>query len=116
VLLDKVSEAALLSPAQLATLPQTDWLRIIASTRLGRDPLHASVKSLAFIAVDSLDGPNALALIRDQQFTSPVEETAARVSCRPAPPTSANAPMFGSHRQETAQGRAQPLHQSILKK
>jgi tetratricopeptide (TPR) repeat protein len=82
VLLDNVSEAGLLSPAQLASLPRADWLRLIATTRLGRDPLRASGKSLAFIAVDSLDEASALALIRDhqpsQRFTSPAEEASAR--------------------------------------
>ena len=82
LILDNVSEAALLSGAQLATLPRADWLRIIATTRLDAAGLDPSGKSLAHIAVDSLAEEDALALLRDhqleQQFASAAEEAAAR--------------------------------------
>ena len=82
LILDNVSEPALISPAQLAAVPRADWLRIIATTRLGPDRLRASQKDLAFVAVDHLEEDIALALIRDHQpnqhFASPAEEEAAR--------------------------------------
>jgi len=82
LLLDNVSDPELLSPPQLATLPRADWLRIVATTRLGRDQLRGSPKSLAFVEVESLAEDDALALVRehqpDQQFVSPAEEAAAR--------------------------------------
>jgi tetratricopeptide (TPR) repeat protein len=67
LLLDNVSDSALLSPAQLATLPRADWLRIVATTRLGPETLRAHQHQLALLAVDSLDEDSALALLRDHQ-------------------------------------------------
>ncbi len=67
LILDNVSETCLLSPAQLATLPRADWLRLIATTRLEAARLDPSGKSLAHIAVDSLAEEDALALVRDHQ-------------------------------------------------
>ena len=61
LILDNVSEPSLLSTAQLGTLPRTDWLRIVATTRLGEESLRASQKSLALVAVDSLAEEDALA-------------------------------------------------------
>ncbi len=97
LLLDNVSEAELLSPAQLATLPGgmgADWLRIVATTRLD---LREQKDRLAILPVDALDEETALSLIRDHQqpreaqrqivadfnlghpqFASAVEEAAAR--------------------------------------
>lgn len=67
LLLDNVSESALLSPAQLATLPRADWLRLMATTRLGPETLRAHQSQLALLAVDSLDEDSALALLRNHQ-------------------------------------------------
>ncbi len=64
LLLDNVSEPALLSHEQLATLPQADWLRIVATTRLPVTPLK---DSLVTLAVDALDEASALSLLRDHQ-------------------------------------------------
>ena len=60
LILDNVSDPALLSATQIATLPQADWLRIIATTRLGPENLHRLKHSLALVAVDSLDPADAL--------------------------------------------------------
>jgi len=83
VLLDNVSEPDLLGPAQLATLPrEADWLRLVATTRLGPERLAKSAKQLATVAVDSLTEADALALVREHQpgqaFPSAAEEAAAR--------------------------------------
>ena len=82
VILDNVSEAALLSPAQLATLPRADWLRLVATTRLGPERLGGAARYLALVPVDSLEEDDALALVCDHQpdgcFASPQEENAAR--------------------------------------
>ncbi len=67
ILLDNVSDSSLLSPAQLATLPsRADWVRFVATTRLGPERLHPD-GSLALFPVDSLDEDDALALVRDHQ-------------------------------------------------
>ena len=47
LLLDNISEPGLLAPSQIATLPQANWLQLIATTRLGPDQLSANPKSLA---------------------------------------------------------------------
>lgn len=82
LLLDNVSEPALLALTQLTTLPRADWLRIVATTRLGPDQLRVSDKSLGFVAVDSLPEEDSLALMREhqsgQQFCPDAEEAAAR--------------------------------------
>ena len=67
ILLDNVSETALLSSAQLATLPgglSAGWLNIVATTRLD---VTEQKDRLALVAVDSLDDESALSLIRDHQ-------------------------------------------------
>jgi hypothetical protein len=82
LIIDNVSDPALLSATQLAILPQADWLRIIATTRLGPENLHRQKHSLALVAVDSLDPADALKLVRDHQpdqiFASAAEEAAVR--------------------------------------
>ncbi len=83
VILDNVSEPELLGAAQLADLPHpANWLRIVATTRLGPERLAKSGKQLATVPVDSLDEDDALALMRDHQpagqFPSAAEEAAAR--------------------------------------
>jgi tetratricopeptide (TPR) repeat protein len=82
IILDNVSEPELLSAAQLANLPRrANWLRIMATTRLGPERLAKSVKQLATVAVDSLNEEDALILIHDhqpdQRFPNAVEEAAA---------------------------------------
>ena len=67
LILDNVTEDALLSATQLATVPRADWLRIIATTRLDSARLDPAGKSLAHIAVDSLAEEDALALVCDHQ-------------------------------------------------
>jgi tetratricopeptide (TPR) repeat protein len=67
LLLDNVSDSALLSPPQLATLPGgmgSCWLRIVATTRLD---VRAEKHRLALLPVDALDEESALALIREHQ-------------------------------------------------
>jgi tetratricopeptide (TPR) repeat protein len=68
ILLDNVSEPALLADPQLAQLPREDWLRIVVTTRLGQHELPASrQESLAFVAVDALDLDDAARLIESHQ-------------------------------------------------
>ena len=82
LILDNVTEPALLSAGQLTDLPQADWLRIIATTRIGPEQLHGQKHALALVAVDSLDQADALTLVRDHQpnqvFASADEEKAVR--------------------------------------
>ena len=97
LLLDNISEPGLLAPSQIATLPQANWLQLIATTRLGPDQLWANPKSLALLEVDSLSEDDALELLREHQpsrdsegniladptrgtpgFASTAEESAAR--------------------------------------
>ena len=97
LLLDNVSEPALLAPDQLSMLPggmSADWLRIIVTTRLD---LREQKERLTILAVDALDEDSAVGLLRDHQpprdtqqqivsdyshgepqFASEVEESAAR--------------------------------------
>jgi tetratricopeptide (TPR) repeat protein len=68
VVLDNVSDAVLLSEPQLANLPCEDWLRVVATTRLGEEMFPSSKrKSLAFVAVDALGDEDAIRLIEDHQ-------------------------------------------------
>lgn len=67
ILLDNVSDAALLSPDQLAQLPGGlggDWLRLLATTRLA---LEDRKQQLAVVPLDALDEDSALSLMRDHQ-------------------------------------------------
>jgi tetratricopeptide (TPR) repeat protein len=81
LILDNVSEPALLSPVELAKLPRTDFLRVLATTRLGVAQLATPASALAFVEVASLQEEDALALIRDHQ---------------PAPPEGGRSPDFAS--------------------
>jgi hypothetical protein len=63
VILDNVSEPALLSEPQLSRIPREDWLRVVATTREGPDKFPTSRKqSLAFIPVDALSEDDAARL------------------------------------------------------
>ncbi|MBI5383621.1 MAG: toll/interleukin-1 receptor domain-containing protein [Verrucomicrobia bacterium] len=69
VILDNVSEPALLAEPQLAQIPREDWLRVVVTTREGPEKFPASrKKSLAFIAVDALTEDDAARLIEDHQI------------------------------------------------
>jgi len=69
ILLDNVSEPALLAELQLAQLPREGWLRVVVTTREGPEKFPASrKKSLAFIAVDALTEEDAARLIEDHQL------------------------------------------------
>ncbi len=68
LLLDKVSEPALLAQPQLAQLPQGNWLRVVVTTREGPEKLPASrQQSPAFINVDALSEDDATRLIEAHQ-------------------------------------------------
>lgn len=83
VILDNVSDAALLSKQQLTELPNgANWLRLIATTRLDPKSFAMSTTQIETVSVDALGEEDALALLRDhqpgQQFQSVKEEQAAR--------------------------------------
>jgi tetratricopeptide (TPR) repeat protein len=91
VLLDNVSEPALLAEAQLAVLPDQPWFHLAVTTRLGVSDIGSagSRASVAMIEVGRLATEDGLALIREHQpardtarllpdFTSPAEADAAR--------------------------------------
>jgi hypothetical protein len=65
IVLDNMDQAKLLEPAQ--QLPQTDWLHVIATTRLGEQNLFSAQRDRAFVAVDELPEQDALALIERYQ-------------------------------------------------
>lgn len=95
LLLDNVSDPALLSAAQLATLPGgmgSGWLRIVATTRLD---LRTEKNRLALLPVDALDEESALALIRDHQ---PPRDAERRI----VPDLSQGHPQFASEAEEDA--------------
>ena len=91
LLLDNVSDPALLSAAELAGLPSHSWFHVVATTRLGRSDIRGegSAASVAMVEVGSLDPDDALTLVRDHQpardaarliheFSSQEEADAAR--------------------------------------
>ncbi|PLX93994.1 MAG: hypothetical protein C0621_06400, partial [Desulfuromonas sp.] len=65
LLLDNISEPALLSNPQLNTLHHEAWLTLVVTTRLGEHDL--SDDRLAFVSVDSLSPSDALNLILKHQ-------------------------------------------------
>ncbi|MBI5424988.1 MAG: toll/interleukin-1 receptor domain-containing protein [Opitutae bacterium] len=69
VILDNVSEPALLSKTQRAPLDLASkgWLRLAATTRLGRADFPATASEVAFMEITSLDEDDALDLIRNHQ-------------------------------------------------
>jgi tetratricopeptide (TPR) repeat protein len=80
LLLDNVTDAALLQPAVLMRLPA--HVHVLTTTRLGQAQIGGSAHGHAFIAVDELPADDALALFRAHQpqrsFASTDEERAAR--------------------------------------
>jgi tetratricopeptide (TPR) repeat protein len=67
LLLDNVDQPELLDPNQTQRLPGADWLHIIVTTRLGKHDLFGEHKDRAFLAVDELPEPDALALMEQYQ-------------------------------------------------
>ncbi len=89
ILLDNVSDPALLSPAQLATLPggsSAHWLRLIATTRLD---IAAQKNRLDVLAIDALNEATALQLIEDHQ---PFRDAQKRIVLDPAQAVPKRAP------------------------
>ena len=91
LLLDNVSEPALLSAEQLGLLPRAPWFHVVVTTRLGVGDVGAvgARASVGMIEVGRLGAEDALALIRDHQpardpaklradFSSPAQAEAAR--------------------------------------
>jgi hypothetical protein len=69
LLLDNVSDHALLSTSQLSVLPEEPWLHVIATTRLGVSDVNTAGArgSVAMIEIGRLPDDDALALIREHQ-------------------------------------------------
>lgn len=67
LLLDNVDQPKLLEPAQIQRLPATDWLHVIATTRLGENDLFGRHQDRAFLPVDELPEDDALDLIESFQ-------------------------------------------------
>ena len=90
VLLDNVSDPALLAEPQLAVLQQEDWLCVIITTRLGQQSLRPKGRhSLAYIPVDALGEDDAVKLVQEHQpegqwpaATASADEAAARALVR----------------------------------
>jgi len=85
LMLDNVSEPSLRSQSQLIHLPRErfNWLRVVATTRLGRDSLYApNAKTLDFVPVNALDEEDVLQLLREHQdgerWPCPEDEEHAR--------------------------------------
>ncbi len=82
LILDNVDQPQLLEPAQTARLPATDWLHIVATTRLGEKDLFGTQPDRAFLPVDELPEEDSLALIEGYQpgrtFRDDAERAAAR--------------------------------------
>jgi tetratricopeptide (TPR) repeat protein len=80
LILDNVDRPRLLEPAQTHRLPATDWLHVIATTRLGENDLFARHQDRAFLPVDEMLEADALDLIESYQpggrFSSPTEREA----------------------------------------
>jgi tetratricopeptide (TPR) repeat protein len=69
IVLDNVSEQALLSSPQLSEIPFEPWLRIVVTTRLAPQgaPKAALQASFEFVAVDALEEDDALVLVESYQ-------------------------------------------------
>ncbi|MBX7212287.1 MAG: toll/interleukin-1 receptor domain-containing protein [Verrucomicrobiaceae bacterium] len=67
VILDNVTEPRLLSKPQRSQLPKEDWLRLVATTRLGETDFPIGHGPLAFLEMTSLDEADAVDLIRNHQ-------------------------------------------------
>jgi tetratricopeptide (TPR) repeat protein len=78
LLLDNVDQPNLVDPAQTQHLPAAEWLHIIATTRLGERDLFGPQKDRAFLSIDELPEPDALALIEQYQPDGRFREEAER--------------------------------------
>lgn len=86
IILDNVSDPALLSEPQVSQLPREDWLHILATTREGQERFHASArKTLSFMSIDGLADDDAVRLLAGHQpdgewpnATRAADEAAAR--------------------------------------
>jgi tetratricopeptide (TPR) repeat protein len=82
LLLDNVSEPALLEPNRFDRLPRGEKLDILVTTRLPVTDLPGTATEFRFLAVDELPKDDALALMRSHQregrFLSAAEENASR--------------------------------------
>ena len=87
VILDNVTDPALLAEPQVAHLPRDPQFRFVATTRLGEPDFASSRGYLAFVPVPELSVEDGLALIQDHQpvrddglpgFAGPAQEQAAR--------------------------------------
>ncbi|MFT4189230.1 MAG: toll/interleukin-1 receptor domain-containing protein [Aeromicrobium sp.] len=69
LLLDNVSEQALLSAEELRVLPEANWLHVVATTRLGRSDLSAvgSASLVDVVELGPLRPADAVEMIRDHQ-------------------------------------------------
>jgi tetratricopeptide (TPR) repeat protein len=67
IILDNVDRAELLSPKQRKLLPQTDWLHVIATTRLGDREISNPKGNLTFLPVDEMPASDAVDLIESYQ-------------------------------------------------
>ena len=92
LVIDNVSVPELLSPKQLDLLPRSEWLRIMATTRLD---LKSSRQSLTVLPIDSLRLDEALALVREHQ---PIRKAEGASVGDP----SMGVPAFASTSEETA--------------
>jgi hypothetical protein len=82
LLLDNVDQPQLLEPAQIQRLPESDWLHVIATTRMGENDLFGSHKDRAFLPVDELPEEDAIALIERYQPEGEFPDDAAREAAR----------------------------------
>ena len=82
LILDNVSDPALLEPEHLDRLPRDGHLDLIATTRLAPAQIPGSAQDQSFIAVDELPEEDALALMRSHQpegrFATETEDDEAR--------------------------------------
>ncbi|MFZ4766823.1 MAG: TIR domain-containing protein, partial [Roseimicrobium sp.] len=82
LILDNVSDPALLEPEHLDRLPRDGHLDLIATTRLAPAQIPGSAQDQCFVAVDELPEEDALALMRSHQpegrFSSEAEDEEAR--------------------------------------
>jgi tetratricopeptide (TPR) repeat protein len=69
VVLDNVDHPNLLSPDQVNQLPRSDWLRIIATTRLEEYELFGRQKDRVFVTLPELPDEDGLALIGRHQVS-----------------------------------------------
>jgi tetratricopeptide (TPR) repeat protein len=86
LILDNVDRPALLSAAQTARVPQSEWLHVILTTRLNQNELGGASPDRQFLAVDELPEDDAVELIesylRGGRFPAETEREAAREIAR----------------------------------